>query len=308
MRLVMINIFRCFILVFVSVILSANKVNASAWLLEEGRYRYSININNVDKASKKEKKKREIFAQDLEEKLQQLEASNRQLNPNSRRYKRLSKRIKKLRQGIAELSSYQDERLTSGSVEYGISDNQNFGIHFLFKEDKFIGRKSFTEEAGLFYKLKLFQENDFVISLQPKIFVSKDKGCREEFFAEFSLLSGMSKQIYSATVFNQNTVSIGHYLNYLGYKKRYYNVSTSEGIKFENGFMLVSFTKYHNRQDYGYIYEKTVYEQLSVAKIIKFDNVGKNFLTTQIGYFWDRSLSNKKYKISGITFSVWLDV
>ncbi|MCC8368946.1 MAG: hypothetical protein LN573_02555 [Rickettsia endosymbiont of Oxypoda opaca] len=189
-----------------------------------------------------------------------------------------------------------------------MTDNQNFGVHFLFKKEKFNGKKTFNEEASLFYKLKLFQENDFVLSLQPKIFVSKNKGRAEEFFAEISLLSGMSEKIYSASVFNQNTVSVGHYLNYLGYKKRYYNVSTTEGVKFENGFMLVSFTKYHNRQDYGYIYEKTVYEQLSVAKIIKFDNVGKNFLTTQLGYFWDQSLSNKKYKISGITFSIWLDI
>ncbi|MFY9589936.1 hypothetical protein OTR29_04160 [Rickettsia endosymbiont of Halotydeus destructor] len=189
-----------------------------------------------------------------------------------------------------------------------MTDNQNFGVHFLFKKEKFNGKKTFNEEAALFYKLKLFQKNNFVLSLQPKIFVSKNKNCKEEFFAEISLLSGISEKIYSATVFNQNTFSIGHYINYIGYKKIYINTSTTEGIKFANGFMLVNFTKYHTRQDYGYIYTETVYEQLSVAKIIKLDNVGKNFLTTQLGYFWDQSLSNKKYKISGITFSLWLDI
>ncbi|WP_341789444.1 hypothetical protein [Rickettsia endosymbiont of Polydrusus tereticollis] len=292
----------------VFIILSTNKVNASAWLLEEGRYRYSINVSNVDKASKKEKKQREVFAREIKEEIEQLEMYAGQLKANSPDYKKILKRIKKLRQAARQLPPYQEEWFTSGAIEYGITDNQNFGVHFLFKKEKFNGKKTFNEEASLFYKLKLFQENDFVLSLQPKIFVSKNKGRAEEFFAEISLLAGMSEKIYSASVFNQNTVSIGHYLNYFGYKKRYYNVSTTEGVKFKNGFMLVSFTKYHNRQDYGYIYEKTVYEQLSVAKIIKFDNVGKNFLTTQLGYFWDQSLSNKKYKISGITFSIWLDV
>ncbi|ABV75243.1 hypothetical protein A1C_04945 [Rickettsia akari str. Hartford] len=47
------------------------------------------------------------------------------------------RQIKRLEQKIVELSSYQDEQFASSAIEYGITDNQNIGLHFLFKEDKF---------------------------------------------------------------------------------------------------------------------------------------------------------------------------
>lgn len=78
------------------------------------------------------------------------------------------------------------------------------------------------------------------------------------------------------------------------------NFSTCEGIKFKNGIML--------KITAMYIYDSSVYEQLGIAKIINFSKENRNLLTAQIGSFWDRSLSNKKYKISGISFSAWLDV
>ena len=138
---------------------------------------------------------------------------------------------------IVELSSYQDEQFVSSTVEYGITDNQNIGVHFLYKEDKFLNEKNISTDASM-----------------------------------------------------------------------YYNFSTCEGIKLKNGIMFTSFTKYHTRQNYGYVCDNSVYEQLGIAKIINFGKENKNSITTQISYFWDRSLSNKKYEISGISFSAWLDV
>ncbi|CAK6506918.1 MAG: TonB-dependent receptor [Rickettsia helvetica] len=182
------------------------------------------------------------------------------------------------------------------------------GVHFLYKEDKFLNEKNISTDASIYYKLKLFEDNDFVISAQPKILMSKSKKLKEDFLGEVSLLMGMSKNIRSVTIFNQNVFSFGHSINNIDSRKMYYNFSTCEGIKFKNGIMLTSFTKYHIRQNYGYVYGSSVYEQLGIAKIINFGKENKNSITTQIGYFWDRSLSNKKYKISGISFSTWLDV
>ncbi|HJD60174.1 MAG TPA: hypothetical protein LFW20_05980 [Rickettsia endosymbiont of Omalisus fontisbellaquei] len=182
------------------------------------------------------------------------------------------------------------------------------GVYFLYKEDKFLNEKNISTDASIYYKLKLFEDNDFVISIQPKILMSKSKKLKEDFLGEISLLMGMSKNIHSVTIFNQNVFSFGHSINNLDSKKMYYNFSTCEGIKFKNGIMLTSFTKYHTKQNYGYVYDSSVYEQLGIAKIINFGEENRNSLTAQIGYFWDYSLSNKKYKISGISFSAWLDV
>lgn len=168
-------------------------------------------------------------------------------------------------------------------------------MNFLHKNDKFINKKNTSLEAAIYYKFKLFGDHDFVISAQPKILMVSNKKQKESFLGEISLLTGMSKNIHSVTIFSQNAISFGHSIN-------------CEGIKFSNGIMLTSFTKYHTRKNYGSIYDNSVYEQLGVAKIINFGKENKSSLTTQIGYFWDRSLSNKKYKISGISFSAWLDV
>ncbi|WP_016770426.1 hypothetical protein [Rickettsia sibirica] len=160
----------------------------------------------------------------------------------------------------------------------------------MYKEDKFLNEKNISTDASIYYKLKLFEDKDFVIAAQPKILMSKSKKLKEDFLGEISLLMGMSKNIHPVIIFNLNIFSFGHSIN-IGSKKMYY-ISTCEGIKFKNGIMLTSFTKYHTRQNYGYVYDSSVYEQLGIAKIINFGKENRNLLTAQIGHFWDHSLSN----------------
>lgn len=300
------RLYYCLILIII--IFNINKVHASAWLLEQGRYRYIVGANKVNKISKNEKKQREEGVLYIQQRLVSLQEYLKTINNNSALHAKILRQIKKLEQKIIELSSYQDEQFVSSGIEYGITDNQNIGVHFLYKEDKFLNEKNISTDASIYYKLKLFEDKDFVVSIQPKILMSKSKKLKEDFLGEISLLIGMSKNIRSVTIFNQNVFSLGHSINNIGSKKMYYNFSTCEGIKFKNGIMLTSFTKYHTRQNYGYVYDSSVYEQLGIAKIINFGKENRNSLTTQIGYFWDYSLSNKKYKISGISFSTWLDV
>lgn len=295
-------------LICLIIIFYINKVHASAWLLEQGRYRYIVGGNKVNKISKNEKKQREEAVLYLRERVTYLWESLKKVSDQPSLHAKILRQIKRLEQKIVELSSYQDEQFVNSSIEYGITDNQNIGVYFLYKEDKFLNEKNISTDASIYYKLKLFEDKDFVISAQPKILMSKSKKLKEDFLGEISLLTGMSKNIFSVAIFNQNVFSLGHSINNLGSKKMYYNFSTCEGIKFKNGIMLTSFTKYHTRQNYGYVYDSSVYEQLGIAKIINFGEENKNSITTQIGYFWDHSLSNKKYKISGISFSAWLDV
>nr|WP_231569292.1 hypothetical protein [Rickettsia endosymbiont of Ixodes pacificus] len=100
-----------------------------------------------------------------------------------------------------------------------------------------MNEKNISTDASIYYKLKLFEDNDFVISAQPKILMSKSKKLKEDFLGEVSLLMGMSKNIRSVTIFNQNIFSLGHSINNLGSKKMYYNFSTCEGIKLKNGII-----------------------------------------------------------------------
>ncbi|WP_419087402.1 hypothetical protein [Rickettsia conorii] len=278
-------------LVCLIIIFDINKVHASAWLLEQGRYRYIVGGHKVNKISKNEKKQREEAVLYIRERVAYLWEYLKKVSDQPSLHAKILRQIKRLEQKIVELSSDQYEQFVSSTVEYGITDNQNIGVHFLYKEDKFLNEKNISTDASIYYKLKLFEDKDFVIAAQPKILMSKSKKLKEDFLGKISLLMGMSKNIRPVTIFNQNIFSFGHSIN-IGSKKMYYNFSTCEGIKFKNGIMLTSFTKYHTRQNYGYVYDSLVYEQLGIAKIINFGKENRNLLTAQIGHFWDRSLSN----------------
>lgn len=295
-------------LISIIIVFDINTAHASAWLLEQGRYRYIIGGNKTNRISKNEKKQREEIVLHVNNRIIYLRQYLEEVKNQPNLQTKILRQIKKLEQKIVELLSYQDVQFANSFIEYGITDNQNIGMNFLYKKDKFINKKNASLETAIYYKFKLFGDHDFVISAQPKILMVSNKKQKESFLGEISLLTGMSKNIHSVTIFSQNAISFGHSINNTGYKKMYYNFSICEGIKFSNGIMLTSFTKYHTRKNYGSIYDNSVYEQLGVAKIINFGKERKSSLTTQIGYFWDRSLSNKKYKISGISFSVWLDV
>lgn len=80
-----------------------------------------------------------------------------------------------------ELLSYQDVQLANSCIEYGITDNQNIGMSFLYKKDKFINKKNASLETAIYYKFKLFGDHDFVISAQPKILMVSNKKQKESF-------------------------------------------------------------------------------------------------------------------------------
>ncbi|EER22647.1 hypothetical protein REIS_1885 [Rickettsia endosymbiont of Ixodes scapularis] len=51
----------------------------------------------------------------------------------------------------------------------------------MYKEDKFLNEKNISTDASIYYKLKLFEDNDFVISAQHKILMSKRKNLKKIF-------------------------------------------------------------------------------------------------------------------------------
>lgn len=299
---------------------------ASAWLIKKGQYRYSSSFANVSGKSLKEKRIRADIYLQMHKKLLNLQQRIKGLDPLSARYKNLANKIKILKKISSDYTAYQDDSFKVFSVEYGINNNQNIGLQILYKEESFKSSQNSSEnkkylankhDVDLFYKVKLFQKNNFIISFQPKFFFSQRTKDNKQFFYEASLLFGTTKNILgkknrTTSLFTQVIFSFASQLPSKSHNqhrnKKYYSFSTSEGVKFSNGFMLVNFTKYYIRKKYGLIYNKTLYEQLSIAKEIKFGKLKQNNLTMQIGLFWDQSLIKKDYKISGTIFSIWLDI
>lgn len=228
-------------------------------------------------------------------------------------YKKLFTQISRLEHTSQELTAYPEVFSRAFSVEYGISKNQNIGLQFFYKDNQLQGTqyKSKTlssEEISTFYKIKLFQNNSHIISFQPKLTIAQYDSKRQ-FFYELLLCSGTSKIKGNVSVFTDKSVAFGQSLPLGREAERYYAVSATKGIKFNNGIMLVNFVKYYiRRKNYNDIYNKTIYNQLSIAKHIKFGNLKQNSLIAQIGYFSDKSLVKSNYKVSGVTFSMWIDI
>lgn len=290
-------------LVFFIYIIEHN-VYASAWLIDKGKYRYTITTSNIDKNSKYLKQTRTNLRLKIEQKLEYLRTQLKLVNnESSAHYKILSLYIKSLEKEVLELLAYQDLFNKIFTIEYGINQKSNLGIQFLYKDFKLQNK-----QISGFYKVKLFQNNTHIISLQPKIIFSQNTKNYQQFSYEVLLLSGRSRKFGSISIFSENSFSIGTNLKTKYEGKNYYTFSSTEGIKFENGIMIASFLQYHLRKNHNYIYNKTLFVQLSIAKQIKFDKLGSKNLTMQIGYFVDRSLINKNYKLSGIRLSAWTDI
>ncbi len=290
-----------------------SKVYASAWLIDEGKYRYIFTSSNIDKNSRYVKQARADLRLKIEKQLEYLREKLKAANKFSAVYNKLFHHIKLLERTSVALTSYQDELTRIFAVEYGMSNNTNIGIQLLYKNNKLQGTQYISptvshKEISAFYKFKLFQNKNRIISVQPKISLSQYNG-KQQFFYELSLLSGTSKKGRSISLFAESSFAFGQYFNTAKKSQNYYTISTKEGIKFNNGFMLVNFIKcYIRRKNYNYIYNKTIYNQFSIAKHIGFGNLKQKSFITQIGYFVDKSLVKQNYRVSGIIFSIWIDV
>ena len=219
--------------------------------------------------------------------------------------------IKSLQRTALELTSYQDDFLTTAIIEYGLKENQSFGLNLSYKQNSFSSSKSsFTSPAKIvefFYKYCMFQSNHHILSVQPKFIINNNYKNNAEIYSELSLFFGTSYNIRKNEFFIEmglNNIN-GIYGNYR--KKKEYSVSISEGIKMPKGWMLLHYTKYNFRNDANPVYKTTLYQQLSIAKEVNLGNM-KNELTIQVGYFKDQSLKRRRYKITGLVFSIWLEI
>lgn len=290
-----------------------DKVYASAWLIDEGNYRYISAIGSADKNSRQLQQVKANLYIETYRKLQYLQEQIKLVSKSSALYNKLSQQIKYLNKEAKNLSNYQESAFQTFIVEYGVSKNLNLGLQIFYKNGNLNHSnniKNFTanQEISLFYKINLYKKKNRILSIQPRIYIVHNSRSQSEWLYELSLMAGMTKKIYNTLIFVENAFGFAHGANRACKSKHSYSATTTEGVKFPNGIMLTNYSKYSFRFGYDNIYSKTLYSQLSIAKNIKFGGTQYSSLTSQIGYFWDYSLVNRNYKISGLIFSVWIDI
>ncbi|MGI4776105.1 MAG: hypothetical protein ACRYE9_04210 [Janthinobacterium lividum] len=216
---------------------------------------------------------------------------------------------------LLDLYNYAQEQVLSASIEYSNSDSSSFGVGALYSQSKFTNSeytstrsRSKTKSFELFYKYKILQQQNFVLSTQIQFSAQDYSGLSPGYSVEMFLLAGKSSQKKYGENFTEVNISAANGILKNDTHNNLYSFAIAKGTKFSNNFTISSYTKYTNRRNCHRIYKETIYEQLSVAKTVNFaNNVANTSFTVQIGYFWDRSLKNRNYQTSGIVFSLWTE-
>ncbi len=267
------------------ILLYSHRALASAWLPEPKKYKYTFSFSSINDKTKRNKQERVDLYLKIQQKIASLDEVIKDLTKSSVLYNKIYQDIQHLKKIAAELESYRDENTSTFSLEYGINDGKSFGVNALYKNNEFYKASTNTQSFDIFYKFKLFQSKSYIFTIQPKIIINKDSNSSQELFHEISFLTGLSKKKKSAEFFSGSSFAIGVCGSKSCNDKQYYSFAVSEGVKLPLGFMVVNFTKYYIRQNYGTIYSNTIYEQLSIAKEINIGNINQKNLTMQLGYF-----------------------
>ena len=332
--------------IFLNLLFIHTKIYGSAWLPEPKKYKIAFSYSHVDYKSEKEQLKRIEYYRQVDQSIDRLLSIEKELYQNKDKiidqikqnnhlkewYKQqqiqmflldldaeilaIKNTIKEKTKILDDLSSYHNLLYAKTTVEYGVSKNLSLGIassvdNQYFLSSKYTKAEKNSLEADIFVKLKLFQNKKYVISLQPKFYMEKAAGTRDQAFAEISLLTGKTYKSSLGEVFIEGWIGFGKCVSYSCANKHYSHYSVSEGYKMPFGLMITNFTRYYFRKNYGEIYNRTVYNQFSIAKEVNFKMPNHNKITFQLGYFTDQSLSSqfkKYYNISGSVFSIWLDI
>lgn len=317
--------FRKFVLCLLALLLlavSSPLCLASSWLIPAGHYKAFSTFSTIDKKSAKLKSIHGEAYLDLQYQLLEL-SKERQLlqdqidnnrgiatNNQKRLLREIDQEISALKQASSEEKAYQDKETINFTVEYGLDDDINLGSKIGYKQEKFassLGRSNpiISREVDIFFKYKLLKQDKFIMTVQPKIYLDRYARQKESWFSEIGLMLGYS---FNNNIFCDTGIFFASCFTSRCDTKNIVGISFAEGLKLNNGFALYNFTKYYVRKTDNTIYRRSVYEQILFAKEIELGDLNHNYFTLAAGYYFDQSLTDSSFKLSGPIISLWLEL
>jgi hypothetical protein len=328
---------KSILIIFLLILLPA-LCQANPWLPEPGHSKFFSSIAMIDKESINRKKIREeIYLEsqrmmyDLEEEkseiVNRILLENRNATNNERRtLEQIDQDMKTLKLISIDQKAYQDDKIGNVSREYGINEKYSLGVNIGYRwskfashdiycrSGKFISRSekntvTYGNNVDIFLKYKVFNNDNWIITLQPKLYMDKYGKSGNKLFQEIGLMVGYSREtITGATKFSEIGIFAGNSVNNKWNMEDSGSISFTKGIKFQSGIMLYNFLRYYTRKVDNKIYNKSLYEQISVAKETGFGRLKRNNFTVSAGYFFDQSLVDRNFKLSGPVFSLWFNI
>jgi len=298
---------------------------ADAWLPEPGAYKYVASIAFVDKDTRKLRNKRQVLYNNLQDTSRKLgkrrdeilsfaKDNNRGLtNSEGREIEAIDQKVASFLADANYLAAFNKNEFGNLSVEHGINENQSFGVNIGYSLDQFStyldDGKSYDsflygDDINLIYKHKLYSNDKLIITLKQQVQFGRYQNDRN-FVASTSVLFGYAKTKKNGQTLFQD---IGFFIEVPIANDINQGIEITDGIKFKNGIIISNYFRYMFEEKDHIAYRRSIYEQISVGKVIRVGNLKKLDLTLQLGYFWNQSLIDTNFMVSGPTFSLWFNI
>lgn len=319
------NIYYIFIqILFIAIISTSIRSSANPWLPQAGEYKLYLGFAQVDKKSKKEiLLRKDLYFKTLnkisvlrsikESIIKSAKMSGRDLlNSESRQIETIDYDLINLADHADELGTFTDDSFSTFEVEYGASEKDSFGIKILYKKDHLatLSNNNYSysntgKEADIYYKNKLLEYDNWVITLRPKINISSVTKKSSIKHVDLALLIGHSSIKKNREVFGEFGIELRRHNDKFVHKPFGYLIILQEGIKFGKKWVLSNYTEYEKVKSRSHLYRTTIYDQVSFAREF---TVNKTNIYGQLGYFWKYSIVDKNYRISGPIFSLYFNL
>jgi hypothetical protein len=298
---------------------------ADAWLPKPGTYKYIASVAFVDKDTRKLRNKRQVLYNNLQdasrklgkrkdELLSLVKDQNRSLtNSEQRAIEAIDNKVAAFLADANYIAIFNENEFGNFSVEHGINENQSFGVRIGYRLDQFQtyldDGKSYDsfrygDDINLIYKHKLYSNDKLIITLKQQVQFDRYQNARN-FVASTSVLFGYSKTKKNGQIIFQD---IGFFIEVPTANDINQGIEITDGIKFKNGIIISNYFRYMFEEKDHIAYNRSIYEQISVGKVIGVRGLKKLDLTLQLGYFWNQSLIDTNFISSGPTFSLWFNI
>ncbi len=318
------NIYYIFIqILFIIIISTSIRSSANPWLPKVGEYKVYLGFAQVDKKSKKEiLLRKDLYFKTLnkiyvlrsikESIIQSAKMSGRDLlNSESRQIETIDYDLINLSSNADELGAFTDDSFSTFEVEYGATEKDSFGIKILYRKDHIatLSNNNYSysntgNEADIYYKNKLWEYDNWVITLQPKINISSVAKKSSIKHVDLALLIGHSSIKKNREVFGEFGIELRRHNDKFVHKPFGYLIILQEGIKFGKKWVLSNYTEYEKVKSRSHLYRTTIYDQVSFAREFTLNKIN---IYGQLGYFWKYSIVDRNYMISGPVFSLYFN-
>jgi hypothetical protein len=315
------------IILLIFFVLRATKAHAGAWLPEKGTYNLYSSHSYIDEHSRKARNMRRDLFIEMQTEIQKLskippqiyretdELQRPLLNSELRLIEEIKQDIEILEKEASELTSFNDENSSYFELEYGAAESHSFGTKIGYKQSCFAdinsGKPNLTksgQEIDIFYKYKVFNNENWIVTLRPKVHFSNFDKNKSLTHIDLELLVGKSTTKDNHRSYIEWGVGLRNYYGLVINNTISYVLSMQESMYIGKGFTLNNYTEYEKAKFINILYRRTIYDQISITREIVVDKPKLKCFTAQIGYFWKTSLVNRYYTLSGPTFSLWFNL